>query len=54
MYNPQFKETQLTVRYLVDKHHEDIEDFKLTWKELKDEDGDVYQIVPIFDITFKK
>lgn len=53
MYNPRFDEVNTTARYIISKYHDYLQTFKVTWKELKDEDGEVYQIVPVFDVTFK-
>ena len=53
MYNPRFDEVNKTVRYIVGTYHDYLQEMKVTWKELKDEDGDVYQIVPLYHVTFK-
>ncbi|MHA2067821.1 MAG: hypothetical protein ACXABY_25950 [Candidatus Thorarchaeota archaeon] len=53
MYNPKFTEFNQTVQSIVQKHSEELLTLKTTWKELKDDEGYVYQIVPIIDITFK-
>ncbi len=53
MFNPQIKEVTMTLKYIADKYSDYLQSVKVEWKELKDEDGDVYQIVPIFNITYK-
>jgi hypothetical protein len=53
MYNPKFSEFNKTVQSIVNRHSEELLTLKTRWVELKDDDGDVYQIVPIIDITFK-
>jgi len=53
MYNPQFKEFNTTLKYLADKHCDYLQSISVKWQELKDEDGDVYQIVPLIDIKYK-
>lgn len=53
MYNPKFKEFYATCLSIQNKHADEISTFKTKWVELKDSEGEVYQIVPIFDITYK-
>ena len=53
MYNPQFLKTIEMVETIHRAHVGEILQTKLTWAELKDGAGDVYQIVPLLDIQFK-
>jgi hypothetical protein len=53
MYNPKFSEFNRTAESILKRHAEELLTFKTRWVELKDDDGHVYQIVPIYDITFK-
>lgn len=53
MYNPKFSEFNRTVQSIVNKHSEELLTLTTKWVELKDDEGYVYQIVPVIDITFK-
>lgn len=53
MYNPHFLKTIEMVENIHRAHVGEIAETKLTWAELKDELGNVYQIVPLLDIKFK-
>jgi hypothetical protein len=53
MYNPKFSEFYRTVQSIQNRHSEEILTFTTRWVELKDDEGNVYQLVPFFDITYK-
>lgn len=53
MYNPHFLQVTQMCHDIAKAHPESLQTMKLTWLELKDVDGDVYQIVPLLDVVFK-
>lgn len=52
-YNPRFDEGFATVKYIVDKYSDNLEFITLDAKELVDEYGDPYQVIPVLRISFK-
>lgn len=53
MHNPRFLEVFKMVEHVANRHAGEIDTMKLEWAELKDQDGDVYQIVPLLDVVYK-
>ena len=53
MYNPRFKEALKMYEDMTSRHVEELYTSKLIWKEIKDPDGYIIQIVPVVDMTFK-
>lgn len=53
MYNPYFIRTHQMCRDLADAHYGEMKQLKLAWGEIKSPDGNIVQIVPLLDITFK-
>lgn len=53
MYNPHFEKTLRMCENIARTHAGELQVMKLEWLELKDPNGDVYQIVPLLDVVFK-
>jgi hypothetical protein len=53
MYNPEFTKTIQMCQTIANSHVGELLTLDLEWKELKDADGQVYQIVPILRAKFK-
>lgn len=53
MYNPHFDKCINMCQDIAKAHIGELQTMSLSWKELKDEDGDVYQIVPLLNVKFK-
>lgn len=52
-YNPNFKAGYDAFKYIVDRYHDELEFAALDGKELFDEDGCPYQVVPVIRVSFK-
>lgn len=52
-YNPQFEKGYAALKYIVDKYQSELEFVALDARELVDEDGNAYQVVPVIRISFK-
>lgn len=52
-FNPHFDLAYATLKQIVDKHADELEFISLDAVELKDEYGDVYQVKPVINISFK-
>ena len=53
MFNPNFVKVTNMCENIAKAHVGELEFMQLTWKELLDANGNVYQIVPLLDVTFK-
>lgn len=53
MYNPHFDKCISMCENIAKFHVGELVSMRLSWLELKDIDGDVYQIVPLLDVKFK-
>lgn len=52
-YNPKFDEGYAALKYIIDRHGDNLEYAELSAKELVDVYGDAYQVVPVIRISFK-
>lgn len=53
MFNPQFEKFSNMVNTLARVHAGEIDELEAGYKELKDEVGNVYQLVPFLRIVYK-
>lgn len=53
MFNPRIKEVSQMFSQVFDKHAEEIDVATLDWVYLRDDTGNIMQIVPILNVVFK-
>jgi hypothetical protein len=53
MYNPRILEAFEMYERMTKNHAEELYRSRLLWKEFKDKDGNVLQLVPVADLLFK-
>lgn len=53
MHNPHIKEAVGMFSQVIDKHCEDIDVAVMDWVQIKDELGNIVQIVPVINVVFK-
>lgn len=53
MHNPHIKEAVGMFSQVIDKHCEDIDVATMDWVQIKDELGNILQIVPVMNVVFK-